>query len=118
MIKNSDIAKLKGWIPVTKIMLGKTHINGWIDKSEDNFVITLPDWTHNIADAWGLVEEAESDPQKALFSMTRKSNRLADDLRWFAYFRNCMGNQHDYWAEADTAPQAIVEAYAKWRAGK
>jgi hypothetical protein len=99
MVTNSDIAKMKGWRPITYQGVGKG--NGlwtkWVTPEHDT-EITLPDWTGNIADAWTLVEEM---PEGTRVWRTKK--------HWLCAKINGV------WRTGATAPQAIVKAYMAWK---
>jgi hypothetical protein len=143
-ITNSDIAKLKGLdINHAQVTWYENDVSdGWecpkchkpeymLDKEP-----CTPDWTHNIADAWGLVEEAI---QAGLdFNLDHELNREWSDIddyydcwkcfltRWedapnritFATWNNAIDKENETWDKTHTAPQAICEAYAKWKESK
>jgi hypothetical protein len=138
MVTNSDIAKAKGWRPITYQGMGKG--NGlwtkWVTPEHDT-EITLPDWTGNIADAWTLVEETQKEHPGWRFcllggdvEMGYKKRKSGDNIEvdensrypfgWKAEFFGELDPRKDYGqrhaeAYAPTAPQAICEAYMKWK---
>jgi hypothetical protein len=124
---NRRVAELRGWVLVNH---PEHSVFSQCDGERTMWTVTsplgevtetmypeesAPDYRHSLDACKELIEEAEKSPQEALFSVTRKAHRLADELKWFAYFRNCWGNQHDYWAEADTIEEAICNAWTKWK---
>ena len=66
----------------------------------------LRHYSTRIADAWEVVEKLESCPNHVLFSCSRKSG-IQGQLIWSVVFREVLGQQHDYYTEANDLPLAI-----------
>ncbi len=72
-----------------------------------SFSLGLYLWSQTIEYAMMVVEKLEQHPNEILFKLVRKGDR---ELHWAATFRECLGRQRYFYAQADTAPLAICLA--------
>ena len=69
----------------------------------------LPYYSTDMSDAWMVMEKMESHPDEILLSLSRHGT-THENLVWGATFRECRGQQKDFYFEANTAPLAICRA--------
>lgn len=98
-----------------------TAVMGWVEKEKGYWVLPdgsecedvyMPHYSQNIGDAMLIIPRLETHPDEILFSLVRKGYSQ-ETLLWAAEFRKCRGNQHHYYADANTAPLAICRAALK-----